>query len=277
MNILITGCNGFLARELAEYFKNENLFLTNRKSLDVLDQYGVDDFFNKNKIDFVLHTAVIGGKRGHVESVEDLFKNLKMFDNLVRNKHKYKMLINFGSGAEFDRRRSVENCKEEEIFSRLPVDYYGLSKNLITRKIVSEKGLINMRLFGCFGPHEEPQRLIRATFDNISNNRDIIVHQDKYMDFFYSGDVCRVVDHYFQNCDSDLPRDINLCYVDKKTIKNVIFCIKSLTKAQNNVILKENTFGNSYTGSNKVLQKMNLDFFGLERGIEECLIRWSKY
>ena len=43
----------------------------------------------------------------------------------------YKMMFNFGSGAEFDRTREIDKISEEQINYRNPSDYYGLAKNLI--------------------------------------------------------------------------------------------------------------------------------------------------
>lgn len=278
MNILVTGCNSFIAKEFAYYFKDKryNLILTNRNTLDISSPTKVDHFFNENKIDFVVHTAIVGGKRLHKESVNDLFVNLAMFDNLYRNRHKFKSMINIGSGAEFDRRYDISLADESGIFDYNPVDYYGLSKNLITRRCYEADNIYNLRLFGCFGALEEEQRLIRATYNKIENEQEIVIHQDKYMDFLYVKDFCKVVEFYIENYKDDLIRDVNLSYENKTTLKNVVFLIKNLTNAKNNVILNNNIFGKPYTGNYERLSKYNLNLTGLEKGIEECLIRWKK-
>ena len=63
MNILVTGCNGFIGRECASYFKDSGhtIYLTNRNSLNILNSEEVDKFFINNKIDVVIHSAVRGG------------------------------------------------------------------------------------------------------------------------------------------------------------------------------------------------------------------------
>ena len=43
----------------------------------------------------------------------------------------FKLMINFGSGAEFERKRPIDKATEQTIFQRHPSDYYGLAKNLI--------------------------------------------------------------------------------------------------------------------------------------------------
>ena len=279
MNILITGCNGFIAKALVSYFTNKEhkILLTNRKNLDVRDQSKVDEFFCNNNIDFVIHTAVVGGKRNHIESVNDLFDNLIMYNNLYRNKHKFKMMINIGSGAEFDRRTDIDQASEAEVFNSNPIDYYGLSKNLITRKCYDSNNIYNLRLFGCFGIQEEEQRLIKSTFNSCISDLDLIVHQDKYMDFFYVKDFCKVVEFYIENHNSTLFRDVNLCYKTKETIKNIVFLIKDLTNSKNSVILSNNIFGHSYSGCAQNIQAYNLKLYGLTQGVEECLKNWKKY
>ncbi len=62
------------------------------------------------------------------------------------------MMIHFGSGAEFDRNNHINCFEEDRVFDSMPEDFYGLSKNMIARKIVKHKtNIYNFRLFGCFG------------------------------------------------------------------------------------------------------------------------------
>ena len=279
MNVLLTGCDGFLGKEMQDYFRNNknlNIIATNRKTLNVSNAADVEKFFSYYKIDFVIHTAIRGGKRTHLESISDVFYNLEMYNNIARFNHKFKLMINIGSGAAFDRREIISNTPEHLIFERNPIDYYGLAKNLITRKIYIDDNIYNLRLFGCFGAFEEPQRLIHSTFKKIQTGNKIIIHQDKVMDFFYVQDLCKVIEFYFENYDQGLSKDVNMCYHDKKSLKDVVFLIKDLTSATNNVILEEKTFGKPYTGDCSKLKKMNLPLVGLENGIEKCLKKWMK-
>ena len=124
MNILITGGNGFLAKELIKYFSKSkikcNLLVTNRKTLDPTDYESVKSFFDEVKVDIVIHTAVRGGKRSHLESIDDVFDNMAMFQNLSKFSDKFKLMFNFGSGAEFDRRFDINGKMEIDIFKATP-------------------------------------------------------------------------------------------------------------------------------------------------------------
>jgi GDP-L-fucose synthase len=115
-----------------------------------------------------------------------------MFENLLKFSNKFQVMFNFGSGAEFDRRFDIKNSIETDVFKSNPVDMYGLSKNLITRRIYElDANIYNLRLFGCFGVHEEPQRLFKTCYENFAKGINANITQDKYMDYFYAQDIGR--------------------------------------------------------------------------------------
>lgn len=280
MNILITGANGFLAKEMRDYYSQQegvNIFLTDRTTLNPTDFLDVQRFFNENKVDVVIHAAVRGGKRGHKEQVEDIFDNVSMFQNLAYFSDKFKYMFHFGSGAEFNRTLPIDNAKETSVNISLPPDYYGLTKNIIARKIVKmNSNIYNLRLFGCFGRHEESQRLFRACYDKLRLNKEPTISHDKYMDYFYAQDVGRVIDFIIHADHTVLPRDINLCYPEKYTLSEHVERIKQLTKAESQVIIDYEELGKPYTGESVTLDSLNIDLIGLDKGVNECLKSWSK-
>ena len=274
MNILLTGCNGFIGRELIQHFsKSEHkVFATNRQSLDVSKESEVDSFFDQNKIDVVIHTAVKGGKRNTPDIYEDLVSNLVMFSNLKKYRDKFKLMINFGSGAEFDRELEIDDANENDLDSRMPKDYYGLSKNLISREINRiDDNIVNFRLFGCFGPLEASTRLIKSSVFKCLNKEPIIVHQDRKMDFFYIQDLIKVIEYYMENVESKLPTDVNMCYRDKHTLVEITNSVLKYTKSKSDVIIKAADVGNSYSGSSRKLDSFGLNLVGLEEGIRQIV------
>lgn len=279
MNILITGCNGFLAKELISYFSpNHNVIKTDRKTLDPTNYENVKWFFDIYAIDVVIHTAIKGGKRNDKEDLQDFFTNIRMFENLSLFSDKFEMMFNFGSGAEFDRTLDINSAQETLIYERMPSDYYGLAKNLISKKIISMNSNIhNLRLFGCFGQFEEPQRLIRATYKNFLSKNSATIFQDKEMDYFYAQDVGKVIDYYIENYNKNLPKDLNLCYSEKHKLSDIAYIIKNLTNTSQDVIIKNNNPTYSYTGSGQKLKDMSIDLIGLKEGINQCLKNWNKF
>ena len=279
MRILFTGANGFLAKELCLYFENDKyntIYRTDRRTLDPSDYENVKLILEEVDVDVIVHTAVKGGKRNQKENIADFYTNMMMFQNLRRFSHKYKYLFNFGSGAEFDRQQNISLASEEDIFNNTPSDYYGMAKNLISRQISQgEDNIYNLRLFGCFGKFEEPQRLFRSSYDKLSNQKDAQISSDKYMDYFYAQDVGTVIEHIARNPGLNAPKDINLCYRQKYLLSEYAEMIKDLTKSNNGVIIDDEK-GFSYTGCYRRLQKLDLDLKGIEKGVSECLKSWTK-
>jgi hypothetical protein len=76
------------------------------------------------------------------------------------------LFINIASGSEFDRNFDIINIKETEIYNRIPTDYYGFSKNVISKLINTSPNGINLRLFGCFNKNEHITRMIRSNLNN---------------------------------------------------------------------------------------------------------------
>jgi hypothetical protein len=69
------------------------------------------------------------------------------------------------------------------------------------------------------------------------------------MDFFYDVDVCRAIEFYMDNYkNKELPRDVNLVYEHKFTIKEISNYLEEvLGESNENLKLNEITT-NSYTG-----------------------------
>ena len=271
MNILITGGNGFIARNLYKALRQKHdVLLTNRKSLDVLDQEAVSSFLNTNSVDIVVHTAVSGGRRTRQDSMQTVIENLKMFNNFVFNKHKFDAFIHFGSGAEFDRRTDISLAEEED---SSPIDYYGLSKLIIKREITRLKCFYNLRIFGCFGKDEEETRFIKSATRKIREGKPITIHKNRNMDFISIEDLCTVVEYYVDNFDiKELPKDINLCYTEKVSLLDVANKLNALAgKPLNNVVIQEPGLGNEYTGSPNKLENLRLNLLGLDKSLKKIM------
>ena len=272
MNILITGGNGFIATNIYKTIKEDhNVYLTNRQTLDVLDRDQVDKFFDDHEIDIVIHAAVSGGSRTKQDDVYALINNLIMFDNLSQNKHKFGHLIHFGSGAEFDRRTNISSAKEDD--ESCPADYYGLSKKVIKREIDKIENFYNLRIFGCFGVDEADTRFIKSAVRNVKEGKPIEIHQNRYMDFIYIEDLCKVVEHYVENISKKtLAKDMNLCYNKNKSLLDIANKINKLMGNDfENVIIKQSGYHTEYTGDGQKMHSLDLELCGLDKGLERCI------
>jgi len=274
-NILVTGGNSFLAKEFKEYFCNKfNLILTDRSTLDVTDKKAVDYFFNNNKIDYVIHTAIKGGSRLKKDSFDDFKDNINMYSNLCDNAEKYNLMFNFGSGAEFDRKRDIIRSTEEEIFKMIPEDYYGCAKNIISRDIANRNNIINIRLFGCFGKHENDTRFIKSSIRKCIDNEDIFV-DDKEMDFISATDLFFLIENYLKN---DVKyKDINAVYNKKVDLFYIAQYIKQITDSKSSIFVNSQNIKKNYSGDSKKIDSLDLELNGLEKSIKEMFnaIKWK--
>ena len=182
MKILITGTNGYVGKSLCNNLKEYNLTCINRKICDLTNSEQVNNFFKDKHFDLVIHCAASGGSRLRKDN-DDIFKNnIKMFENLLHNKDHYKKFIHFGSGAQYT-----------------PDTPYGLSKKLIADMINETPNFYNLIIYGVFDENELDTRFIKANILKCMDDKPMVIHKDKYMDFFHMSDLIELVKHYLDN------------------------------------------------------------------------------
>jgi GDP-L-fucose synthase len=285
IKVLITGAHGFLGSSLVNYFERFNLLAyqnpqlypqhleiipLSRKELDLTNKNQVDEFFKSNKIDIVLNTSALGGKRKVVDKQDIVYDNILMFENLARHNDKFKFMVNFGTGAELDREQGFSSEFEGEVVNRLPLDYYGFSKNIIAKRIIDlNSNIHNFRIFNVFSELETVDRFIKSSILNYNKKEPIIIHQNKYFDFFWMYDIIQVIYYYIQNYNKDLPKTLNMVYKDKKTLFEVASFINTLNQYNVSINIINNNLGSAYTGDSNQINSLGINFLGLETGIKE--------
>jgi GDP-L-fucose synthase len=127
--ILLTGGSGFIGRNIKESYLSEKyqILAPSSKELNLLDEQSVANFFSNNEVDAVIHAAIRSGDRTSYDAEDVLTNNLRMFFNLEKHKNRYKKFLNLGSGAVYEKKRSLEKVKEEEFLNQIPKDMYGFS------------------------------------------------------------------------------------------------------------------------------------------------------
>ena len=271
--ILITGSKGFLGKSLVNSLPKEKyqVIALPRELLDISNNHQVNEWFSKNKVDFIIHTAVKGGRRGQPDNLDQFVTNINMHNNLCNISDKVEGIFVFGSGAEFDRRTDISKAKEESIYSQTPQDFYGLAKSLITKDVIEEReNFFSFRLFGCVGTLEAESRLIKSLIRGIREQSVTNIDGDKEMDFFYVEDVSRAIQFYIDTINrKELPRDINLVYEKKYTLGEISDLVESELSKNKNLVINKNKVMN-YTGDGSLLGKTfpkNL-FLGFEKGLK---------
>lgn len=188
MRICVLGSKGFIGKNLLLHHPEwEGVHL------DLTHQKDVEDFFTHHTFDVVVHCAVVGGSRLKPDDGDTFYKNMLMFENVVRV-FKGK-LIYFSSGAS--------------LRGNPPTDPYGLSKWIIDQRIKTIHNAHSLRIWGCYGPGELSSRFSAVC----KNEGHVVIDKDRYFDFIDVEDVCTIVNEYV--IDKRKEKEYNLVYPEK--------------------------------------------------------------
>ena len=279
MKILITGSNGFIAKELISRLENDHhLYKTNRDTLDVLDPKSVDNFFENNEVDYVIHCAISGGRRTKPDGYDVVYNNSLMFENLVKHSDKYENMIVFGSGAETERTMGVDSFTEHDFKhgKNIPTDYYGFSKYMVSKRAESLNNVINLRIFNVFGEFEADDRMVKNNINNYLSGNSLEIYQNRFMDFFGADDLYKVIEYLIKNPDVYGFTSFNMCYEDKHTLLDVANIINNLSDIKSEIKIVEDGMSPPYCGSAERLSTLGLEFDGLEKSIREVYNKWKQ-
>jgi dTDP-4-dehydrorhamnose reductase len=247
MKILITGKNGYIAQGLIKKLDKYAITSIGRDDFDLTDREATNKWFKDKHFDVVIHTAIVGGSRLKQDDEKIFFQNLSMFYNLLSNQDKFNQLINFGSGAELG----------------YPVDPYGLSKNIINQIIQNEPKFNNIRIFAVFDENELNTRFIKSNIKRYIDRQPLVIHQDKYMDLFYMGDLVSIVEYVIFN---PQVKEINCSYSQSYSLYDIASLINQLSDYECEIKIEQKGLAKDYTGQ---YQNLNIPFIGLEKAIKQ--------
>jgi GDP-L-fucose synthase len=255
MKILITGKQGFIARNLFERLEPKHAVKsTAREDLDLLDASKVLACLRENRFDVVIHTATYDAAPTH--STKDpskvLTNNLRMFFNLAGGSDFFDKMIYFGSGAEFSREHWKPRMEEDYFDQNVPSDQYGLSKYVMNQFASQSDKIYNLRLFGVFGKHDDWRtRLIPSLCHMAALGKDLEINQNKAYDFMDVRDLVRIVEWFMEN-DPKL-HAYNVCTGRTIDFESVAKRVRGLSGKDLKIKIKEKGMGQEYSGDNSLL------------------------
>ena len=262
MKILFTGNRGNLGKELIPLLEEEHSVQC--YDIDYSNFDNVNSFFRHRQIDFIIHAAIRGGRRVRADIADDFYNNMIMFENLAAQKIP---MINICSGASYGRQDDIFKVDERNFGERIPTDYYGLSKYLITQRCRQLNHVYNLRFFNVFGACSPSNMFTTANILNYINKREIVVFKDKFMDFFGVRDAFKVIDLYLKD-GNNLPKELNLVYPETVLLSEVAKMINNLSDYEVPVDVLESGNDRSYCGSGGELSKLGLELDGLQKSLQ---------
>jgi GDP-L-fucose synthase len=266
MKILITGGNGNIAKmiknNLSSYF---DITCISRNDFDILDYVAVEKYLLENNFDILIHTAIKGGRRTKEENGDVVHQNLLMFENIIKFAHRFKLIINFDSGAIYDRSTDIY-CREEPELLTIPTDYYGFSKYVIYKRSLQYQHVINFRIFNIFHINEEPDRFIKSCFLAKKTGTNVTIFNDKYFDFMYEDDFVKVVKFYIDNYSKSLPKTFNLSYTNKYKLSEIA---NMILQNKEQITVNDPNCSHNYCGNGTVLDNLGIQLDGLELSLKK--------
>jgi len=200
LNVLLTGGSGFIGRNILESFLAEkyNIVAPRHAELDLIDDDAVKHFFEKNKIDIVIHSAIKPGHRNVKDSSNLFYADSRMFFNIVRNSVLYRKLIVLGSGSVYDMiRQNLPKVDEDSLGESIPVDEHGFFRYVSAKYIELIDNAVELRIFSIFGKYEDyairfiSNAICKAIFD-----LPITIKQNRKFDFLYIADLMPILDYF---------------------------------------------------------------------------------
>ena len=197
-----------------------------------------------------------------------------MFQNLAMHNDLYGKMIYFGSGAEYGRELPIHNIEESEIDRVIPKDTYGFCLQQMNDYARKSENIYNFRLFGIFGKYELwNQRFISNAICKAMNGYPITIRQDRYMDYLYIDDLCKIVEWAINNT----PK-----FHDYNAVSGKVYSLYELAETVNHVmhtdvpiyVAKDGYFAEYTANNNRILNEItDFEIENIEVSIDK-LAKW---
>jgi UDP-glucose 4-epimerase len=262
LKILITGGEGFIARNLREFLAADHEVIgLGHQEFDLLDTRCVADRLTAGRFDAVIHAATYDAapKHSSKDPGKVLENNLRMFFNIARCKGQFGKMIYFGSGAEFSRPYWKPRMSEDYFDQHVPEDQYGLSKYVMTKYVLRAPcNIYNLRLFGVFGKYDDWRtRFVPNACCRVAMEIPVVMNQNRVFDHLYVNDLARIVNW----CLKGQPRHnvYNVCSGRTYDFKTLADIIMKVAGKNLDVMAKIEGLGPEYSGDNSLLLGEFLD------------------
>lgn len=265
MKVLVTGGNGFVGKHIVNYLNTQGyqVLAPSSQELDLRDVLQVQNWFDTNTVDAVVHCALSGREVLSSTECQYLTDGLLMFRNLWRCRSQFDKLINLGTAYELDLTKNNSLVKEDEFLNHLPLTSYGYSKNLIARIIRETENFFNLRLFGVFHETESYSRF----FQRVKLQDQVTIFSDIYLDYIYLEDIFPVLNSVLMGeCQI---KDINLVYETKYRLSEMAGMLCDCLNMPRDKIVVRYTGNENLTGDSSKMSSLQLPAIGIVNGLRK--------
>ena len=257
--ILMTGAGGFVGNNLKHVLEENGYKVIAKKSKDYVftNPQTVENLSAEYQPDLFILAGFYGisDPKNIAADIEE--KNLKIFNNFVKTA-RGKKVITFGSGAEFDKSRNIKKAKESDLGQVIPQDLYGHAKYTLSQEIKKHPNVLNLRLFGVYGPHEFDSRFItHASKCNLAY-RAITIRQNVVFDYITVEDLCAVTLKFINK--TTKAQFINITPDKGISLTEIAQIINNISSYKSDIVIAKDGLANEYTGDNAVLKTELPDF-----------------
>lgn len=260
--IWITGSSGMVGKSVITHLMTlgyTNLLLTKSSEVNLLDPEQVNNFYNKEKPDYVIHLAArVGGIKANMSFPADfLFENLMINSNIIHGAYQYKVkkLINLGSSCIYPR-ESLQPMKEEYLLTG-PLEPtnegYAIGKIAGLKlchyyNLQYQTNFISLMPPNMYGPFDhfeaEKSHVISANLMKLHKAKmngysEVVIWGtgNARREFLYVDDLADGLCFIFENYDAkDLPEFLNIGTNEDLSIRELVDEIKNITGFQGELV-----------------------------------------
>ncbi len=277
--LLVLGSNGFIGRNLKEYFTRLDIFELlhpSHQELDLLNEEAVKRYLSKFQPDVIVNAAVCRNPRyfQNQYAVSELEQDIRMYYILEKYHNLYGKMLYFGSGAEYDKRSDICLVNENDYCNEVPVNEYGLAKYVIGKSIESSKNIYNLRIFGLFGKYENwKTTFISGACCKALKGIPITIRQNVVFDYLFIDDFCPITQWFIEN--TPKYHTYNISSGQKIDLITIAEKVNKVSGCNVPIIVCQPGFGKEYTADNHRLIAENTNFNATP--IDESINRLLKY
>lgn len=297
LNILILGGNGFIGKNLKEYFATKDdlqVWAPGRAELNCLSEEAVEKYLRAHHFDIVIHGAIFVPHTAEEKISGRILENdLRMFYNFQKYSGLYGKMFYFGSGAEYDKRTDIVSVKEygkvqnesgkerpetTEELHRIPDTEYGFAKYIIHQQILRSENIYNFRVFGLFGKYENWRTtFISGACCKAIKGLPISIRKNVYFDYLYIDDFCKIFDRMMRR---ELKyHEYNICSGKKYDLTGLATTVAGISEQKTGkrpeIFICHEGLAPEYTADNKrLLEEIGeYEFLPIEQAVEQ-LYQW---